>query len=117
MSAPNWELWSKERQHEYMMNESNMAKSELAPAACSDDQRLIMVKAPDDHVIKKYDSIDEPCWTPRGTVFAPSLACNVPDAIGKLAREYNAVGRQVWTGKMMTVRGGKIIRQNNEGQP
>ena len=30
MSAPNWEVWSKERQHEYMSNESNMAKSELA---------------------------------------------------------------------------------------
>lgn len=87
-----------------------------APPGGSDDLRLIMVKAPDDHVIQKYDSIDEPCWTPRGTVFAPSLACNVPDAVGKLAREYNAVGRQVWTGKMLPVRGGKLIRQNDQAQ-
>lgn len=72
-------------------------------------ERLIMVKASDDHIIEKYDSIDEPCWTPRGTVLAPRLACNVPGAVGKRAGEYNALGRQVWTGQMMLVKGGKIV--------
>ena len=72
-------------------------------------ERLIMVKASDNHIIEKYDSIDEPCMSHRGLVSAPRLAVNVPGAVGKCAAEYNALGRQVWTGRMMLVKGGKII--------
>lgn len=72
-------------------------------------ERLIMVKAPDNHIVGKYDSIDEPCLSHRGLVSAPRLAVNVPGAVGKRAGEYNALGRQVWTGRMMLVKGGKII--------
>jgi len=76
-----------------------------------DGMRWIMCKAPDEHVILENDSIDEPCLTHRGTVvMAPNLAANVPGAVGQPAREFNARGRQVWTGKLLRVENGKIVR-------
>jgi len=74
-------------------------------------ERLIMIKAADDHVIEEFDSINQPCWTPRGVVMAPNLACNEPGVVGKLAGEFNAAGRQVWTAQLMIVRRDKIIRR------
>jgi len=74
-------------------------------------ERWIMCRAADDHVILEEDSIDERCLSHRGFVMAPNLACNVPGAVGQRAQQFNAVGRQVWTGKMMKTCGGKIVRE------
>lgn len=74
-------------------------------------QRWIMCRASNDHIILPEDSIDQPCLTHHGVVvMAPNLACNVTGAVGKKAREFNSVGRQVWTGQMLPVRAGKILR-------
>ncbi|MDE2102323.1 MAG: hypothetical protein KGL39_34070 [Patescibacteria group bacterium] len=74
-----------------------------------ENERLIMVKAPDSHIIKSHDSIDGPVMSHRGIVQAPSLACNVDGAVGQPAGNFNRVGRQVWTGQMMLVKVDKIV--------
>jgi hypothetical protein len=76
-------------------------------------ERLIGVRADDAHVITPNDSIDEKCFTHHGaTVMAPNLAENVPGAVGKCAREFNRVGRQVWTPRLMVLFHHKIISRS-----
>lgn len=71
----------------------------------------IMCKAPDEHIISKHDSIDGPVMSHRGLVQAPSLACNVPGAVGQPARNFNRSGRQVWRGEWLKVVNYKIVRE------
>lgn len=75
-----------------------------------------MAKADDDHIILPEDSIDQKMIvrtindaTPF-SIMAPNLACNVVDAVGKTAKEFNSIGRQVWTGRFMKCLGEKIVR-------
>jgi hypothetical protein len=76
-------------------------------------ERYIMVRADDAHVITDRDDVDERCFTHHGaTVMAPNLAANVPGAVGKLAREFNSVGRQVWTQRLMVIHNHKIVSRN-----
>lgn len=76
-----------------------------AIALCSGQvvEKTILVRAGDDHVILPDDSIDQPCWSHRGTVMAPTLAVNVCGAVGQTADAFNHRGHQVWTPRLMLV--------------
>jgi hypothetical protein len=82
-----------------------------------ESERWIMCKAADEHTILPEDSIDEQCLSHRGLVTAPRLAENVPGAVGQPSATFNRRGRQVWTRKLMTVRGGRVVRDGPSPNP